>query len=352
MLKLKIKPPFPPMEAASVERIPVGENWEYEPKWDGFRCLTFRDQASIELQSKSGQPLARYFPDVIKAVLEIPAKQFVLDGEILIVTGKGLISFEDLLLRIHPASSRVKTLAETTPATLMVFDLLLDEKGRSLVDQPLKVRRERLEQFAARYFKPSGQVLLSPKTLDIKKARIWLAKAGGGLDGVIAKRLDLPYLSAERKGMEKIKKIRTADCVVGGFRYASQGKLLGSLLLGLYDRAGLLNHVGFTSSLSTSEKEKVTPRLEKLIKEPGFTGKAPGGPSRWSTKRSSEWIPLDPSLVVEVEYDHFSEGRFRHGTKLMRFRPDKDPRQCTLAQVSGGAKGSNILRQALSGDIP
>ena len=339
------------MEAESVDSIPVGMNWEYEPKWDGFRCLTFRDQANVDLQSKSGQPLARYFPDIVKAVLDISAEQFVLDGEILIVTGKRLISFEDLLLRIHPASSRVKTLAETTPATLMVFDLLLDDKGRSLVDQPLKERREKLERFAARYFKPGGQVLLSPRTLDIKQARIWLAKAGGGLDGVIAKRLDLPYLSGERKGMEKIKKIRSADCVVGGFRYASQGKLLGSLLLGLYDHEGLLHHVGFTSSLSTSEKEKVTLRLEKLIKEPGFTGKAPGGPSRWSTKRSSEWIPLDPRLVVEIEYDHFSEGRFRHGTKLVRFRPDKDPRHCTFAQVTESRKGSNILRQALAGKI-
>lgn len=333
------------MEAESVDRIPVGENWEYEPKWDGFRCLTFRDEQAVELQSKSGQPLARYFPDVVESVLEISAKQFVLDGEILLGTDKGLISFEDLLLRIHPASSRVKTLAEISPATLMVFDLLLDEKGRSLVDLPLKERRQKLEKFAARYFKPGGPVLLSPRTLDIKEARIWLAKAGGGLDGVIAKRLDLPYLSGERKGMEKIKKIRTADCVVGGFRYASKGKLLGSLLLGLYDREGLLHHVGFTSSLSTAEKEKVTPQLQKLVKEPGFTGKAPGGPSRWSTKRSSEWIPLEPRLVVEVEYDHFSEGRFRHGTKLVRFRPDKDPHQCTIAQVSGSGKGSKILRR-------
>jgi ATP-dependent DNA ligase len=331
-MTLPIKQPFPPMEAKVVDKIPTGSEWGYEPKWDGFRCLVFRDGTKTELQSKSGQPLSRYFPELIAAVQRIRARRFVLDGEIIIATEDG-ISFDDLLQRIHPAASRVKALSESTPAMLLAFDLLADDKGRSLLEKPLSERRERLTEFAGKYFNPEDRILLSPVTLEVRVARDWLARFGRGMDGVMAKRLDLPYLSDERTGMVKIKRIRSADCVVGGFRYASSGGLVGSLLLGLYNDEGLLDHVGFTSSFSSEEKKSLTPRLKKLIKTPGFTGRAPGGPSRWSTKRSSEWQPLDPRMVVEVQYDHFDGGRFRHGTKLLRFRPDKAPRQCTFDQV-------------------
>jgi ATP-dependent DNA ligase len=257
----------------------------------------------------------------------------VLDGEIVIPKGKAL-SFDDLLMRIHPAESRVRKLAAETPALLIVFDLLVDEKGASLTGQTLAERRPRLESFAARFLAANPSIELSPATLDPKTAVKWFEATRGALDGVIAKRLDLPYRSGDRTGMQKIKQRRTADCVVGGFRYASKGHVIGSLLLGLYDDAGLLHHVGFTSGFSDPERRALVPKLEKLIKPPGFTGRAPGGPSRWSTERSGEWKPLAPKLVAEVEYDHVSGDRFRHGTRFVRWRPDKAPRQCIFEQIA------------------
>lgn len=332
-MTLPLKTSYPPMEAKSVEQLPSGDAWQYEPKWDGFRCLAFRDGDRIDLQSKSGQPLARYFPEVAEALLRLKAKQFVLDGEI-VVPVKGQFSFDDLLMRIHPAASRVKKLAQETPAKLIVFDLLVDERGRSIVDDKLIARRKKLDAFAKKYFAKNKTIELSPQTSDFKIAKDWLAGAGVDLDGVIAKRTDMPYQSGNRHGMVKVKRLRTADCVVGGFRYASEGKLVGSLLLGLYDDKGLLHHVGFSSSFKAEEKPALTKKLEALIKPPGFTGNAPGGPSRWATERSAEWQPLAPKLVCEVRYDHFTGGRFRHGTKFLRWRPDKKPAQCKFDQVS------------------
>lgn len=332
-MTLPLEFPFPPMEAQSVDELPRGEGWLYEPKWDGFRCIAFRDGDDIRLQSKAGKPLTRYFPDVAATLAGLGAQRFVLDGEIVIpVDGK--LSFDELLLRIHPAASRVKMLAESHPARLLVFDLLVDERGRSLVEMPLAERRPRLEKFAAKYIEGREGIALSDATTRRPTAERWLSGGGGGdLDGVIAKRLDAPYRTGEREGMQKIKRERTADCVVGGFRYASRGKAVGSLLLGLYDRSGLLHHVGFTSSLSADVREGLLPKLEKLVEPPGFTGQAPGGPSRWSTERSTRWEPLAPKLVVEVAYDHVSNGRFRHGTRFLRWRPDKAPKQCTLEQI-------------------
>jgi ATP-dependent DNA ligase len=312
------------MEAMVREEIPEGPNWQYEPKWDGFRCLAFRDGGEIQLQSKSGEPLARYFPEVVAALLALTAKHFVLDGEIFIA------SFDQLLQRIHPAATRIAKLSKETPASLVVFDLLVDERSHLLAGNALAERRVKLEAFSQKYLAGNEAIVLSPATAEIGQARAWLASAGVKLDGVIAKRLDLPYQSGNRDGMVKVKNMRTADCVIGGFRYAAKGKVVGSLLLGLYDSEGLLNHVGFCSAIPTAEKGEITNRLEALIKPPGFTGKAPGGPSRWSTERSTEWEPLEPKLVVEVRYDHFSGGRFRHGTKLMRWRADKSPRQCVM----------------------
>ncbi|MFN2513322.1 MAG: ATP-dependent DNA ligase [Pyrinomonadaceae bacterium] len=329
---LPIKPPFPPMEALLVKEIPKGKEWQYEPKWDGFRCIAFRDGKTVELQSKSGQSLGRYFPEIVEAVLKVKATRFVVDGE-LIITVKGEPSFDDLLQRIHPAASRVTKLSRETPARFILFDLLVDEPAKAIFDAPLVKRRQKLETFEKKYLVGNSTIELSPKTLDASIAFKWLSDSNVRLDGVIAKRLDLPYRSGERDGMQKVKNLRTADCVIGGFRYASKGKVIGSLLLGLYDDEGLLHHVGFTSSFNEAEKKELTEKLEALIKPPGFTGNKPGGPSRWSTKKTSEWEPLATKLVAEIQYDHFTGGRFRHGTRFLRWRPDKKPKQCVFAQL-------------------
>jgi ATP-dependent DNA ligase len=330
---LPVQPPFPPMEAKSVAELPRGENWAYEPKWDGFRCLAFRKGGEVLLQSKAGQPLGRYFPEMVGALAKLPAKQFVLDGEIAILRD-GHLSFDDLLLRIHPAESRIRKLSQETPASYLVFDLLVDERGKSLIELPLSERRERLEELF-RQFGKQKQIRLSPSVRDFNTARHWLRElAASGFDGVVAKQLDCGYASGERTAMRKIKRVRTADCVVGGFRYASKGGQVGSLLLGLYDESGLLNHVGFTSSFAADERKKLKGILRPYMGGSGFTGHAPGGPSRWSSERSGEWEHLAPKLVCEVRYDHFSGGRFRHGTKFLRWRPDKDPKACTYEQLA------------------
>src|SRR5437773_1663905 len=327
------------MEALLVDTLPTGPGWHYEPKWDGFRCLVFRNGRSVELQSKSGQSLTRYFPEVVEAVRSVPADAFVLDGEIVIPID-GQLSFDDLLQRIHPAESRVKKLSAERPALLVVFDMLADTGRHALVDRPLRERRPLLEAFAKKELAGVKGFRLSPATTDAKAARAWLSMTGGTFDGVVAKRLDLEYRSGDRTGMQKVKRLRTVDCVVGGFRYASTSRGVGSLLLGLYDAKGLLHHVGFTSGIAAADRKSLLRKLEPLIKPPGFTGRAPGGPSRWSTKRSGEWQPLAPKLVVEVRYDHVSGGRFRHGTALLRWRPDKVPRQCTMDQIRPAASKS------------
>lgn len=329
------------MEALSVDEIPRGPSWQYEPKWDGFRCLVFRDGDEVELQSKSGQPLTRYFPELVDAFQGLDAKTFVLDGEIA-VPADGAFSFDALLQRIHPAASRVQRLATETPSIYVAFDLLVDDKGQSLINLELAERRTRLEEFVASHVGRNQRMRLSPATTRLSDANRWLRDVGSTLDGIIAKRRDLPYRSGERSGMQKIKNYRSADCVVGGFRYGSKHAMVGSLLLGLYDDDGLLHHVGFTSAIKASERPELTERLETLIEPPGFTGSRPGGPSRWSTRRSDEWRPLKPSLVVEVAYDHFTGGRFRHGTALLRWRPDKNPAQCTMSQVR--EKKADLLR--------
>ena len=341
-MSLPIPRKYAPMEALQVGELPTGSEWQYEPKWDGFRCIAFRDGDRVDLMSKSGKPLGRYFPDIVEALEELDASRFVLDGEIVIPVGK-MLSFDELLLRIHPAASRVRTLAAEHPAMLIVFDLLVDDEGRSRVHEPLSERRAALETFATRYLASAGSVRLSPATTAERTVKRWYASVGSALDGVIAKRRDLPYQTGERTGMQKLKQKRTADCVVGGFRYASKKRIVGSLLLGLYDENGLLDHVGFCSALSARERAELTPRLEALVQKPGFTGQAPGGPSRWSTARTGEWEPLATKLVVEVEYDHFTGGRFRHGTAFLRWRPDKAPRQCTMKQVQREAASSLLL---------
>ncbi len=329
-MKLPISIPFPPMEAKLTSELPHGAEWEFEPKWDGFRCIAFRSGRDVELQSKAGQTLTRYFPEITAALRSVKAKTFVLDGE-LIVERNGRLSFEDLLQRIHPAASRVELLSRKTPARFVVFDYLVDEGGKSLISRPLADRRKALEEFSADYLEENQVVELSRATRDAAVAKSWLDSTRGQLDGVVAKRIDQPYLSGKR-AMLKVKTIRSADCVVGGFRYASGKRTVGSLLLGLYD-GDVLHHVGFTSSMPTADRKSLTEKLEALVEAPGFSGRAPGGPSRWSTDRSGEWEPLRTELVVEVRYDHFTGTRFRHGTKFVRWRPDKLPKQCTMKQV-------------------
>jgi ATP-dependent DNA ligase len=325
------------MEARLAAELPDGDGWQFEPKWDGFRCLARRDGGEVTLTSKSGKSLGRYFPDVVGMVDELKERRFLLDGELIIPVGDAL-SFDALQLRLHPAESRVRKLAAEHPAELMLFDIL-ELGGKDLRSEPLAERRSTLEKFYAK--NQVAGLHLSPVTHDRATAVGWLERSGGALDGVIAKRTGLEYRSGER-AMIKVKQQRTADCVVGGFRYADEKKVVGSLLLGLYDDQGLLNHVGFTSAIPAKERAALTAKLEKLIAPPGFTGSAPGGPSRWNTERSTAWEPLKPVLVVEVRYDQVTGRRFRHGTGFVRWRPDKDPRQCTFEQLAPELRPSEL----------
>ena len=335
MAKAKSAPA--PMEALLAAELPEGDGWQFEPKWDGFRCLARRDGDEVTLTSKSGKPLGRYFPDVVELLARFKDRDFLADGELIIPAGDAL-SFEALQLRLHPAESRVRKLAAANPAELMLFDLL-ELGGKDLRGEPLSRRREALEKFYAR--NASHRLHLSPMTCDRSSAVRWLERSGGALDGVIAKRRELEYRSGER-AMIKVKQQRTADCVVGGFRYAEKKPEVGSLLLGLYDDKGVLNHVGFTSAIPAKERTQLTKDLEALIEPPGFTGSAPGGPSRWNTARSMAWEPLRPKLVVEVRYDQVTGGRFRHGTGFVRWRPDKDPKQCTYEQLAPELRPSEL----------
>ena len=320
-----------PMEALLVEHLPEGREWRYEPKWDGFRCLADKRENRVTLRSKSGKTLERYFPDIVSVLDRLTARNFVLDGELL-VEGENGYSFSDLQMRLHPAASRVKMLAEKQPATFVVFDILKTDQDRNIMSTPLSERRLTLENFYEKYCSTEKAVTLSPQTDSVTEAMKWLSSSGWYIDGIVAKKTTNAYVPGERM-MQKYKRIRTADCVVGGFRYGADSKEVGSLLLGLYDEQGHLHHVGFTSGIAKADKPSLTKKLEKLIHEPGFTGNAPGGPSRWSTERSTQWKPLSPKLVVEVSFDHVTNDRFRHGTKLIRFRPDKSPRQCTMEQL-------------------
>jgi len=322
------------MEARQEAELPRGPGWQYEPKWDGFRCLARRDGGKVELVGRSGKSLSRYFPDVVSSLSHLKPRHFVLDGELVIPVGK-VLSFDELQMRLHPAASRVAKLAAAHPALFIAFDILQAPRGRELANRPLTERRAALEAFFGSLGQPA-QLRLSPATRRRADAQKWLARAGGGeLDGVVAKRLDEPYRAGERV-MVKVKCQRTADCVVGGFRYASTGKhVIASLLLGLFNDDGKLDHVGFTSTIADEERPELTRKLETLRQAPGFTGNAPGGPSRWSTARSAAWEPLRPELVVEVRFDQVTGRRFRHGTRLLRWRPDKTPRQCTFAQLKG-----------------
>ena len=327
--------PFLPMEAKPVEALPDSEGWQFEPKWDGFRCLAFVGKGRAQLFSRTGKPLGRYFPDVAEALVGLP--ETVLDGELIIPVGKHL-SFDALQMRLHPAASRVAKLAAAHPALFMAFDRLDD------LEAPLRDRRRALEAYLAKNRSPV--LRLSPMTDDLATAGKWLARAGGALDGVVAKRRDEAYRPEER-AMLKIKNWRDADCVVGGFRTKADGSV-ASLLLGLYDDAGKLDHVGFTSALGTLDRQALAAELRAIAGSPGFTGAAPGGPSRWNNGQEKPWTPLKTERVVEVRYDHAAGGKFRHGTTFARWRPDKSPEACTVDQLQSEASPA-VIGAALRG---
>ncbi|MFI9723051.1 ATP-dependent DNA ligase [Streptomyces sp. NPDC052396] len=339
-MDLPVTPPLRPMLAKPAAEIPPG--MLYEAKWDGFRCIVFRDGERIELGSRSGRPLTRYFPELTRALLEQLPPRCVLDGEIVIVRGRRL-DFDALLERIHPAASRVRHLAEVTPASFIAFDLLaLGE--RSLLDTEQRARREALTEALRQAHDP---VFTAPATYDLALARRWFEHfEGAGLDGVVAKPPRLPYRPGERV-MIKVKHERTADCVVAGLRPHKSGPVVGSLLLGLHDGAGRLQHVGVCAAFSMPRRRELMAELEPLRMpsaqghpwqdwadpEAQAAGRLPGGPSRWTGKKDLSWIPLRPERVCEVAYDHMQGDRFRHTTQFRRWRPDREPEQCTYAQL-------------------
>ena len=333
-----------PMEARQVAALPDTPGWQYEPKWDGFRCIGHKDGRNVSLVSKSGKDLGRYFPEIEQLLVGANRRRFIVDGELCIPDGTST-SFEALQMRLHPAASRVAKLSADTPAVFIVFDLLSID-GKDVRDNPLSERRRRLECLVAA-LTDKDLLRLSPRTTSLAQAKIWLKQAGAAVvDGVVAKRLNEPYRSGER-AMMKVKQLRTADCVVGGFRYATGGRQVGSLLLGLFNADGKLDHVGFTSAISSDMRAPLTKKLEQLSGGVGFSGSAPGGPSRWATERSAKWVPLQNKLVVEVQYDHVSAGRFRHGTRFLRWRPDKAPRQCTIEQLVAASQLSDVLSRVV-----
>ena len=325
--RLPLQPPIAAMETRQVDRIPEGADWSYEPKWDGFRCIAFRDGEHVELESKAGQSLTRYFPEIVDALRSAESTAFIVDGELFIEAGAGF-DFDALLQRVHPAASRVRALSERTPAMYAVFDLLA-QAGERVYLAPLHLRRRQLERFISHNFENGSRVVLSPATADLGVARAWLGGAVARMDGVIAKR-DVPYAFGSRDAVVKIKRRYTADCVIGGFRAGKDGSI-ASLLLGLYE-GDLLHHVGFIGSMTAAQRAAAAERLKPLVESPGFTGVAPGGVSRWR-KEETTWSPVRPVIVVEVSFDHVTGRRFRHAARLLRWRPDKAPTQCTMEQL-------------------
>ena len=326
-----------PMEARLVAELPTGDEWQFEPKWDGFRCLAFRDRGEVALMSKSGKPLGRYFPEIVAAVLQLSESRLVLDGELVLPRGESL-SFADLQLRLHPSASRVARLSRETPARLMLFDCL--QCGDAvLVDAPLDRRRAMLEELAARGM--PELLRLSPATSEAATAQDWLARSHGALDGIVAKLRAGTYRPGER-AMAKYKVRRTADCVIGGYRTDKSGTALASLLLGLYDKEERRHHVGFVAGLDAAQRAAMLERLRPLAAPSAFDGSAPGGKSRWSGERSTEWCAVRPELVIEVGYDQVTGRRLRHGASFLRWRPDKSPRQCRLDQLQAELRPAAI----------
>jgi ATP-dependent DNA ligase len=318
-MALPLKPPVNPQLALSRKELPEGDEWVYEPKYDGFRALAFVDGVKLFLQSRNGKPLGRYFPE-----LRVPDGSYVIDGELVILGADGVEVFDALQNRIHPAESRINRLAQETPVVYRAFDLLAVGGHRALGD-PFEARREALERLIGEAADP-GSVEVTPLVSTLAEAAPWLESG----EGVIGKELAAPYRPGERKGMVKVKRLRTADCVVAGWRPGKEEGTVGSLILGLYD-GGDLRIVGHTSGLSAKRKRELVAELAPY--ETGERGSA--DPSRWAADRDLEWISLRPELVVEVSFDHVSGGRIRHGSKILRWRDDKDAKDCAYAQLDG-----------------
>jgi ATP-dependent DNA ligase len=335
-MNLPVGPPVSPMLAKLKPEIPRGEGWTYEPKWDGFRAIVFRDGDELHIGSRDGKPLERYFPELVEPLTKSLPERCVVDGEVVIAGPKGL-EFETLLLRIHPAASRVKMLSVEHPASFVAFDLLA-LGDHDLTKEPLAARRAKLEEMLPEVktneTPGSLQVLLTPSTADPEEASVWFQGLEAlGLDGIVAKRDDSIYSPGERT-MVKIKHQRTADCVVGGYRVHKSGDGVGSLLLGVYDDEGTLHYVGHTSSFKADERRELLQQLRELEGEGGFgSGRTPGGPSRWAQAKDQSWTPLQPVLVCEVAYDYMQGARFRHAARLLRWRQDREPQSCTFAQL-------------------
>jgi ATP-dependent DNA ligase len=313
---LPLKPPIQPQLARSAKDLPLGDQWCYEPKYDGFRAIVFVDDGEVMLQSRGGKPLGRYFPE-----LSFPPGSYVLDGEIVIDAHEGGEDFDALSQRIHPARSRIERLAAETPARYISFDLLARDE-RSLLEEPLSERRAALREIVE-----GSAVAVTPTTTIASEAEPWLRSG----EGVVAKDVRAPYRPGQRTGMVKVKRVRTIDAVVAGYRPGKELGTVGSLILGLYDKAGKLHIVGHSSGLRAKEKRALVDKLKPY--ETGQRGH--GDPSRWKSEKELEWIELRPELVVEVTFDHASGGRIRHGTKILRWREDKAPRECALEQMSG-----------------
>jgi ATP-dependent DNA ligase len=317
-MALPLTPPVQPQLARSAKDLPAGDGWRYEPKWDGFRTIVFRDGGDVHLQSRNGRPMNRYFPDVVEQVLKLPAERVVLDGEMIVMVD-GIQEFDLLSQRIHPAASRVEMLARETPAELVAFDLLADG-DETLLHLPFEERRERLAGVVA------DPVRLTPVTSDPEDAGEWLAGTG---EGVIAKEAHAPYRPGERTGMVKIKRVRTADAVVAAFRFGKEENTVGSLILGMYDDGGELQIVGHTSSFRAKQKRELLDLLEPYR----TYERGSGEPSRWKSEEELVWEGLRPELVCEVAFDHITGRRIRHGAKFLRWRTDKEPRECLISQL-------------------
>ncbi len=336
-MALPLAPPLDPMLSKSQPEIPKGDGWIYEPKWDGFRAIVFKDGKDVHIASRDHKPLERYFPELPDALRETLPARCIVDGEVVIAREQGL-DFDVLLQRIHPAESRIRKLAAETPASFVAFDILA-LATKDLTATPIEKRREALEKIlgaggTTADLGPGTQVIITPQTDDFDIASDWFVGFEDlGLDGIVAKRAGSPYTPGDRT-MVKVKHLRDADCVVGGYRLSKKGDGVGSLLLGLYSDDGVLHYVGHTSSFKAPERRALLERLRELEGGESFgQGRTPGGPSRWSAGRDTSWVSLDPVLVCEVAYERLQSGRFRHSARFLRWRPDKPPAECTFEQL-------------------